>query len=382
MEVVMQEVLCPVCGGKESLRLYPEYTGPCVTSQLDFLAQCTLDNRCCSTCGFTFNAAGVRGRTNLVYTQQNWKPKPQVLSFGQGVKSQQERALDVFEQLLPIPSAGKILDFGAGRGYFLNYFSRRYPGWEMYAIEPGGGQKEHAQRIPEAVSYGIPYYAVELPYKMDCIVVMSVLEHLEDPLAALRWIASHLTDNGIVYMQHPDFEHLPGDLFCADHIGKLTPAYLEALCVHAGLAVTGSRQGGVMFNFVCTPAKPCSLCTDTHQALAVARKAERIARATVDCVKKALDSAAEHGGEAAIFGTSPVGSMAPYMLGCPNAIRWIVDENKNVWNRQIGNGIVIGPERMAECGVTDVALAISPTYWETVTQKLVVHGVRVHCPQP
>ena len=382
MEVSMDKAICPVCGHEESVNLYPEYTGPCVTSQLDFLAQCTLDNRCCAACGFIFNAAGVRGRTDLVYTQQNWKPKPQVLSFGKGVKSQQERALDTFEDLQPLPGAGRILDFGAGRGYFLDYFSRRHPGWEMYAIEPGGGQTEHARRIPDAVSYGRPYYEVELPHKMDCIVVMSVLEHLEDPLAALRWIVRHLADKGTVYLQHPDFEHLPGDLFCADHIGKLTPAYLEALCAHAGLEVTGSRTGGVMFSFACKPAASRPLCPDAQQALAIARKAERIARASVACVEKALDTAAGHGGEAAIFGTSPVGSMAPFMLGCPDAIRWFVDENQNVWGRQIGKGIVIGPERMAECGITDVALAISPSYWETVSRKLAAYGVRIHCPQP
>lgn len=379
----MDKAICPVCGHEESVKLYPEYTGPCVTSQLDFLAQCTLDNRCCAACGFIFNAAGVRGRTKLVYTQQNWKPKPQVLSFADGVKSQQERALEVFDGLLPVPETGRILDFGAGRGYFLEYFSRRHPdGWEMYAIEPGGGQAEHARRIPGAVSFGRPYYEVTLPHKMDCIVVMSVLEHLEDPLAALRWIVGQLADDGIVYMQHPDFEHLPGDLFCADHIGKLTPAYLEALCGHAGLKVVADRTGGVMFSFACKPAPPRPLGTDAGPSLDIAHSAERTARASVACVKKALDTAAGHGGEAAIFGTSPVGSMAPYMLGCPNAIRWFVDENQNVWGRQIGNGIVIGPERMAECGITDVALAISPNYWDTVSQKLSAYAVRVHCPQP
>lgn len=377
----MQKVLCPVCGGVESIRLYPEYSGTCVTSQLDFLAHCTLDNRCCDSCGFIFNAAGVRGRTNLVYTQQNWKPKPQVLSFGRGVKSQQERALDVFEELLPMPDSGKILDFGAGRGYFLDYFSRRHPGWEMYAIEPGGGQVEHSQRIPDAISYGKPYYEVDLPHKMDCIVVMSVLEHVEDPLAALQWIVRHISDDGIVFMQHPDFEHLPGDLFCADHIGKLTPAYLKALCACAGLEVVGSRTGGVMFNLACKPAEPRPLCTDAQQALSIAHKAEDIARSSVACVKKALDTAAKQGGEAAIFGTSPVGSMAPFMLGCPDAIRWIVDENQNVWGRQIGSATVIGLERMAECGLSDVALAISPNYWDVVTKKLAAYNVRVHCPQ-
>ena len=74
--------------------------------------------------------------------------------------------------------------------------------------------------------------------------------------------------------------------------------------------------------------------------------------------------------------------MAPFMLDCPDAVRWIVDENQNVWGRQIGKGTVIGPERMAECGITDVALAISPNYWEMVSQKLSAYAVRVHCPNP
>lgn len=378
----MTESRCPVCGAAHSAALYPDYNGPCITSQLDFLEECRLDNRCCLGCGFIFNAAGVRGRTGDVYTAQHWRPKPQVLSFGQGVKSQQERALDIFESLCPLPPAGRILDFGAGRGYFLEHFAARHPGWEMYAIEPGGGQCEHAQRIPAAVSYGVPYDNVDLPYKMDCIVVMSVLEHLENPLAALHWIRRHLAEGGIVCMQHPDFACLPGDVFCADHIGKLTVPYTEALCAYAGLPVLHRHSGGVMFSLICSAGSPVPLHTDVEQQQHIARAAEHIARASVACVGEALASARKYGGQAAVFGTSPVGSMAPLMLGAPDAVRWLVDENANTWGRTIGAACVIGPDRMAECGITDVALAISPAYWDVVTHKLERFAVRVHRPDP
>ncbi len=73
--------------------------------------------------------------------------------------------------------------------------------------------------------------------------------------------------------------------------------------------------------------------------------------------------------------------MAPYMLGVPEAVAWLVDENANTWGRRIGSATVIGPQDMARHGITDVALAISPRYWETVAQKLANYAVHVHEPE-
>lgn len=372
---------CPVCGSAQGVRLYPEYAGRCITSQMAFLEGLALHNRCCAACGFIFNAEGVRGRTADVYTPENWKPKPQVLSFAGQVKGQQERALAVFEELHPLPASGRILDFGAGRGQFLRHFAERHPHWELFALEPGGGQLEHARAIPQATSWNKAFHEVNLPCKMDVIVVMSVLEHMERPLEALRWIAANLADGGLLYMQHPDFANLPGDLLCVDHLGKLTVPHTELLCAHSGLRCLARQTGGVMFSFVCEKAAPAPLSGNPREQLRIARAAEATARASVACVARTIESAAQRHGKAAIFGTSPVGSMAPYMLGVPEAVAWLVDENANTWGRRIGSATVIGPQDMARHGITDVALAISPRYWETVAQKLAGYAVQAHIPE-
>lgn len=373
--------VCPICGSKSLTALYPEYTGRCVTSQFAFIDGISLNNVCCDSCGFIFNATGMRAHTRDLYTPSMWKPKPQVMSFGEKVQSQQERALDIFMSLYSFASSGNILDFGAGKGDFLQCFARHFPQWQTYAIEPGAGFDTLKQRLPECTSYNVPFYEVQLPRKMDVIVVMSVLEHVENPLLGLRWIADNLEDDGVALLQHPNFAMLPGDLFCVDHISKLTVPFFKTLCARAGLKVKGENTGGVMFSLVCKKENVAPAPFNAAEQLGIAREAEKTAKNTVDCVRNALDSAASNNGAAAIFGTSPIGYMAPQLLGRKNEVACFIDENVNVQGTNQDGIPVVGPADMGNYGITDVALAISPRYWKQVEDKLAQYGIRVHSPK-
>ncbi|GEM_PF-2014828 len=380
-----RKVCCPVCGAAGHDRLYPEYSGRCITSQLFFCDDIVLDNRCCAECGFIFNARGVRGIEDRIYNTMVWQPKPQVMSFAKGgarVTSHQN-ALNIIQSLVELPAQGRLLDFGAGTGAFLECFQQAYPAWHLAAIEPGNGYQGLCRRVRLGKSYNQPYYTVEDDARYDAVVVTSVLEHVADPVHALRWIRQRLAPGGRVLMQHPNFASLPGDLFCADHINKLTVPHTRALCRHAGFSVDAEDVSTLMFYFVLSACSseevPLAGCRDEN--LAIARQCEHVARRTVECVRAAAESARSRGGRAAVFGTSPVGSMAPLVLDCKADVACFVDENASVWGRDLEGISVVGPDRMRELGVTDVALAISPLYWRQVAKKMEHYGVAVHVPK-
>jgi 2-polyprenyl-3-methyl-5-hydroxy-6-metoxy-1,4-benzoquinol methylase len=374
---------CPICGCESSDKLFPQYRGKCITSQMFFVKDIELDNRCCTRCGFIFNMKGIRGKEEEVYNEQTWKPKPQIVSFGKNVKTTHERSLDIFRSMVDLPSQGKLLDFGAGTGAFLKYFSQAFPGWELTAIEPGGGYAQLSENPKIVQAFNSPYYELNLSDEFDAVVVMSVLEHVADPLGALRWIHRRLKPGGVLLMQHPNFALLPGDLFCADHINKMTVPYTRELCESVGFNLLAEDTELLPFYFALSKgqAREDALPNCYAQNSAIAAKCEHIAQRTLAAVEAAVKGATGKKKSAAIFGTSPIGSMAHLVLGCKQSVACFVDENKNVWGREIDDLPVIGPEKMAEMGVSDLALAVSPLYWEMIEEKMRRFGVDVHVPE-
>jgi SAM-dependent methyltransferase len=373
---------CPICGDAGHEKLFPEYRGPCITSQMFFCPDIELDNRCCTSCGFIFNNKGIRGIEEEIYSNVVWKPKPQVLSFSKNAKTSHQRALEVFQALVDIPKEGRLLDFGAGTGAFLREFTKAYPDWKLTALEPGDGYKQLQEGISLEASYNQPYYQLDLDQRFDMVIVMSVLEHVADPLNALAWIHERLKPDGLLLMQHPDFAKLPGDLFCADHINKMTIPYTRKLCEHAGFSFLSENSEMLPFYFAFSRTEqkqPLPDCFDEN--MGIAGESEHIARRTVDAVKKAVASAVSKNRKAAVFGTSPIGSMAHLVLDCKDDVACFVDENQNAWGWEIDGLPVVGPAEMEKYGVSDLALAISPLYWEKVAEKMSGYGVEVHVPE-
>lgn len=373
------EVYCPICSGQNTEQLLPLFQGRCVTSQMFFCDNLTIDNRYCENCGFIFNAAGTRGIEQTLYTPENWKPKPPVLSFGTKTMSLQERALQNFSQMVPFAATGSLLDFGAGTGAFLRAFHQSYPAWELSALEPGGGISS-LENLPLKNVFNGSYKELSTDERFDAIVVMSVLEHVSDLLEALRWIRKRLKPSGFLFMQHPNFETMPGDLLCADHVNKLTPAHSAAICDHMGLSPVQARRSGSMFELVCRVSEMRPLTADAEDNIRIAKTCEHAAVKTVEAVGTAVASARKAGGKAAIFGASPIGVMSAIILSCQEEIACFVDENSNNWGIEQEGIPIIGPDEMAGRGVTDIALAISPVYWEKVVEKFTRYPVTVHIP--
>ncbi|MDR1659922.1 MAG: class I SAM-dependent methyltransferase [Desulfovibrio sp.] len=291
--------------------------------------------------------------------------------------------MESFKKLISLPPQGSLLDFGAGTGAFLRVFHNDHPEWELTAIEPGGGFAQISDGLPLKQAYNAPFYNLDVRECFDAVVVMSVLEHLTNPLHALHWIRERLKPDGVLLMQHPNFAAMPGDLLCVDHINKLTPAHTAAVCGYIGLAPVAAQESGSMFELVCRQSSIPSgnFAWPAAENRKIAKSCEAVAQATIRAVKQAVESARAKNGKAAIFGSSPVGNMSVYILGCEKDVACYVDENSNNWGR-IQDGIPItSPAEMEKFGVSDLVIAISPVYWETVSKKMRAYPVTVHVPE-
>ena len=109
-----------------------------------------------------------------------------------------------YERLAPtLSNNASILDFGSGSGEFLAECKSH--GCKVTGIEPGQAYAKFATETYGLKIHAKPWGQVDLgDQKFDAITAFHVFEHLRDPVAALRWLTSHLADNGVIAIAVPD----------------------------------------------------------------------------------------------------------------------------------------------------------------------------------
>ena len=139
--------------------------------------------------------------------------------------------------LLGLPPGARVLDYGAGSGEFL--LAGTAAGWDMTGVELGKAYAEHARAAGARVFDALPEPDDR---GFDAITCHHVLEHLRDPVAALRALAARLAPGGIVYLAVPDMGPSARPAFDRlhfAHVHGFVPETLDLLAARAGLVPDG-----------------------------------------------------------------------------------------------------------------------------------------------
>lgn len=386
----MNQISCPVCGSVELEPVYPEYVGACVTSDMEMVPASSLLNQLCRGCGLIFNAGGPRGATEQFYAGSYnlmmRKADSGIQSFaGPQPMSQAERTYQILRELVELPERGRVVEAGAGKGDFLGHFTAGLPAWRISAFEPSNAFDVLRGRFPSGRLEKCDYRGFARDAEAyDLVVALGVLEHVENPLDMLRWGRDLLADGGLFYIRVPHFPRNPNDLFCADHLSKLTEATLRNLAAAAGFEVVGHKEAGVPIFMTLRKSEPSrsALSNVAEQNRAVASRNAEIARGMMDAILTARDTAARRKERFAIFGLGSAGLFAPLFANFPaSEIVAYIDENKSVWGGKIHGQPIGGLDLIERENIRHVALAISPVYVEQVSAKLRPLGVAIYAAQ-
>lgn len=137
---------------------------------------------------------------------------------------------------------GRFLDVGPGAGRLLD--AARDAGWVTTGIEVNPQFARAARERGHCIVEG--FFPRDLPpgLRFEAIALLDVLEHLHDPLAAVRACTERLTPGGVVAVQVPNvesllirLEHQASLNFCHGHWNHFAPATLARLVESAGLRV-------------------------------------------------------------------------------------------------------------------------------------------------
>jgi SAM-dependent methyltransferase len=146
----------------------------------------------------------------------------------------------------PTPPRGRLLDAGAGRGRFVA--AARAAGWAAEGIEPSMRGVEAAR-----AAYGVELSRAtveDAAGSYDAVSLWHVLEHVEDPGAALSHVASLLKPGGVLLVGVPNLASAQARIgrerwFHLDlprHRTHFTAAGLRALLERRGFSVERETQ--------------------------------------------------------------------------------------------------------------------------------------------
>ncbi|MEE8559014.1 MAG: class I SAM-dependent methyltransferase [Myxococcota bacterium] len=153
------------------------------------------------------------------------------------IRPRSEILVDRLAQRLELAAEGRILDVGCGAGGMLGAFSRTFPGWRL------SGQDLDERELPRLRTLArfeqLHTCALDaLPGRYDLITLVHSLEHIPEPVNALKSLATKLRPGGCILIQVPDSRVWPFDLLVADHLCHFEQASLAALVRRAGLEPT------------------------------------------------------------------------------------------------------------------------------------------------
>lgn len=234
-----EQVTCLLCGDSETKLLAD-------TGQFGWPTYVSI----CTNCG-------------LVFLNPRWKREDYLHFYAheyddyfrfdeeQAREKEVRKAKTVWERLNRFTKAEfrQMLDIGSGLGYLLGYFREQREGLEIHGIEPS---TQGSERLTNEIGGNLLARDVDTdwhishPEAFDLIVFRHVLEHMLDPVAALKKAVHALAPGGVVYVAVPDMLHPDGSLsdfwYRCVHTYYFSKPTLTRVAALAGLEPVAIRE--------------------------------------------------------------------------------------------------------------------------------------------
>ena len=167
-----------------------------------------------------------------------------------GRRRTSQRLLDAIERHAP---RGRMLEVGCGHGLLLD--EARTRGWEVTGLELADASREHAVQLGLDVRDDTLETLAE-DARYQAVVLADVLEHLDDPVDALRRIAGLLIPGGVALIVTPDPASRTAKLagsrwwgYLPSHTYLIPHSTLRGLLREAGLETVEERHFKRTFSF-------------------------------------------------------------------------------------------------------------------------------------
>ena len=151
-----------------------------------------------------------------------------------------------------------MLDYSTGNGRFAIAALEAFPGSRVHATD-FQSEAPPALKTRGDILYFGPEALAASANQYDLIILRHVLEHSHDPVSLIAELGSHLTQDGIIYVEVPNLESACARLFGSNWQGWYVPRHifhfnrmsLEKVIQSAGLdGKVGKTELPQMGNFI------------------------------------------------------------------------------------------------------------------------------------
>jgi 2-polyprenyl-3-methyl-5-hydroxy-6-metoxy-1,4-benzoquinol methylase len=268
---------------------------------------------------------------------------------------------------------GRALDIGCGNGRFLKAFGKSLPSWRLTGTEFDEQHKNLVENLPrvEKLHTG-PLSGLAGEY--DFISLIHVLEHIPNPVAFLREVATKLAPEGILFVELPSYQTNPFELLIADHATHFTLPSITQVLALAGFAAEQASMDWV-------PKEISILARKANEATPPLGASFQQVDEALDWLHQLLTQARELAGSAprfGIFGTSIAGTwLASNLSRRPDLF---VDEDRNRIGKTHFNAPIYAPQEVPSGSV--VFIAQPEAVARKIAQRLSRPGVDYLYPEP
>ena len=236
---------CPVCGSADHAQI----------GSLDRKLK-RLNTHICHSCGLMFHNPMPTDAELTAYYASTYRFEYQFLRRRPSASHQARKAREATSREAQITSVVDIakplrtLDFGCGSGELVRQLAAK--GHEAHGIEPGDSFAQHAAGAAgEATIHHGAWAEMRFPSgHFDLITCLHVLEHLNQPIAALEQMRDWLAPGGTLYLEVPDmagYSNKGFDRFHFAHTLGFSHDCLVLALQKAGFAVMAERAPTSLF---------------------------------------------------------------------------------------------------------------------------------------
>lgn len=154
----------------------------------------------CKSCSFVFSERIPTMETLIDYYSNNY----QRTSYLSPITI--KRYNELLDQFEPFRNTGRLLDIGAGYGFFLEIAKER--GWEVHGTELTEEAVEHCRGKGITMFQG-EFHHLNLDIESyDVIVSIEVIEHINTPIEYVETARKVLRTGGLFYLTTPNFNSI------------------------------------------------------------------------------------------------------------------------------------------------------------------------------
>jgi SAM-dependent methyltransferase len=245
-------VACPLCGSSDERTLHVR----AARADKPFAAEMTTDVFAaygrvarCRRCGMAYR--------NPRETEEHVLQAYAALEDRDYLEERECRGMNALLSLKAMKrhvAQGRLLEIGCSTGFFLNAARLEF---DCRGVEPSSWAARIArERFGLDVHCGAFETFDARPGTFDAVAMIDVIEHVLDPRAVVRRVASLLRPGGIFYVVTPDIASLSARLLGRywwglrpAHLTYFSPATLGLLLEEAGLEVRETRSFGRIFTY-------------------------------------------------------------------------------------------------------------------------------------